>query len=137
MMHWLRLIILKISTTGQHLMKMIRLYRHWCQNLHLPSYPSEDAVVSGAAVEMMKLLFPTEIAYIEQKAEEQKLYRIMAGANTRGELDAGESLGKQVADVFAARARTDKAGAAIGTPAYWTQLQTQTDRKRRNLLGEP
>src|SRR6202012_3644832 len=92
----------------------------------LPSYPSEDAVVEGAAVEMMKLLFPTEIDYIQQRAAEQRTYRMMAGANTRGELDAGESLGKQVADVFAARARTDKAGAAIGTPAYWAQLQTQT-----------
>ncbi len=91
----------------------------------LPSYPSEDAVVSGASVEMMKLLFPTEIDYIEQKAAEEKIYRIMAGANVRGELDAGESLGKQVADVFAARARTDKAGAAIGTPAYWASLQTK------------
>jgi len=95
----------------------------------LPSYPSEDAVVSGAAVEMMKLLFPTEIAYIEQKAEEQKLYRIMAGANVRSELEAGESLGKQVADVFTARARADRAGKAIGTPAYWAQLQTQTAAK--------
>ncbi|HTK20248.1 MAG TPA: phosphatase PAP2 family protein [Mucilaginibacter sp.] len=95
----------------------------------LPSYPSEDAVVSGAAVEMMKLLFPTEIAFIEQKAEEQKLYRIMSGANTRSEWNAGESLGIQVADVFAARARADKAGKAIGTPAYWAQLQTQTAAK--------
>jgi len=95
----------------------------------LPSYPSEDAVVSGAAVEMMKLLFPTEIAYIEQKAEEQKLYRIMSGANTRSEWNAGESLGIQVADVFTARARGDKAGKAIGTSAYWAQLQTQTAAK--------
>lgn len=95
----------------------------------LPSYPSEDAVVSGAAVEMMKLLFPGDIAYIEAKAAEQKQYRVMAGANVRGELDAGESLGRQVADVFAARARTDRAGKAIGTPAYWTLLQTQTTAK--------
>ncbi|CAN5386507.1 hypothetical protein BH09BAC6_BH09BAC6_15550 [soil metagenome] len=95
----------------------------------LPSYPSEDAVVSGAAVEMMKLLFPGDIPYIEAKAAEQKQYRMMAGANVRGELDAGESLGKQVADVFAARARADRAGKAIGTPAYWTQLQTQTAAK--------
>ncbi len=95
----------------------------------LPSYPSEDAVVSGAAVEMMKLLFPTEIAYIEQKAAEQKTYRMLAGANVRGELDAGESLGKQVADVFAARARLDRAGKAIGTPALWSQLETQTMAK--------
>ncbi|MDB5025144.1 MAG: phosphatase family protein [Mucilaginibacter sp.] len=95
----------------------------------LPSYPSEDAVVSGAAVEMMKLLFPTEIDYIEQKAAEQKTYRIMAGGNVRGELDAGELLGKQVADVFTARARTDRAGKAIGTAAYWALLQTQTAAK--------
>lgn len=95
----------------------------------LPSYPSEDAVVSGAAVEMMKLLFPGDIPFIEQKAAEQKIYRIMAGANVRGELDAGESLGRQVADVFAARARTDKAGTAGGSPAYWAQLATQTVAK--------
>jgi len=95
----------------------------------LPSYPSEDAVVSGAAVEMMKLLFPADIDYLQQRAAEEKQYRIMAGANVRGELDAGESLGKQVADVFAARARTDKAGAAIGTPAYWSSLATTASNK--------
>ncbi|MCR8556649.1 phosphatase PAP2 family protein [Mucilaginibacter sp. BJC16-A38] len=92
----------------------------------LPSYPSEDAVVSGATVEIMKLLFPGDIDYIEQKEAEQKQYRIMAGANVRGELNAGESLGTQVADVFAARARTDRAGKAIGTPADWAALQTKT-----------
>jgi hypothetical protein len=90
----------------------------------LPSYPSEDAVVAGASVEIMKLLFPTEIAFIEQKAAEEMQYRIMAGANVRGELTAGQSLGAQVADVFAARARTDRAGKAIGTPDEWVQLQT-------------
>jgi hypothetical protein len=91
----------------------------------LPSYPSEDAVVAGATVEIMKLLFPGDIDYIAQKAADEKLYRIMAGANVRGELNAGESLGVQVADVFAARARTDRAGKAIGTPALWAQLQTK------------
>jgi hypothetical protein len=35
-------------------------------------------------------------------------------------------LGTQVADVFAARARGDKAGAAIGTPAIWASLATKT-----------
>ena len=95
----------------------------------LPSYPSEDAVVSGAAVETLKLLFPTEIAFIEQKAAEQKLYCMMAGANTRSELNAGEALGKQVAALFTARARTDKAGKAIGTQALWDQLAMQTEAK--------
>ena len=90
----------------------------------LPSYPSEDAVVAGATVEIMKLLFPTEIDYIQQKAAEEMQYRIMAGANVRGELTTGQSLGAQVADVFANRARNDRAGKAIGTPAEWLQLRT-------------
>lgn len=92
----------------------------------LPSYPSEDAVVSGATVEMMKLLFPGDVDFIQKKAAEQKLYRIMAGANVRSDMDAGESLGKQVATVFVARARTDRAGKAIGTPEYWKKLETTT-----------
>lgn len=95
----------------------------------LPSYPSEDAVVAGASVEIMKMMFPTEVAYIEQKAAEEMQYRIMAGANVRGELDAGESLGTQVADVFTARARGDKAGTAGGNQAYWTALQVTTTNR--------
>ncbi|ASU34021.1 phosphatase PAP2 family protein [Mucilaginibacter xinganensis] len=95
----------------------------------LPSYPSEDAVVAGATVEIMKLLFPADVDYITQKAADEKLYRIMAGANVRGEVTAGEALGVKVADVFVARAKTDRAGKAIGTQALWTQLQTQTAAK--------
>jgi hypothetical protein len=95
----------------------------------LPSYPSEDAVVAGTTVEIMKLLFPTEIAYIQQKADEEKQYRIMAGANTRGELNAGEALGKQVAAIFANRARNDRAGKAIGTPDIWKKFETTATTK--------
>jgi hypothetical protein len=92
----------------------------------LPSYPSEDAVIGGATVEVLKLLFPTEIAYIDGKLEEEKLYRIMSGANVRSDVDAGIILGRKVATKFIAKARTDKAGAAVGDQAYWTLLQTQT-----------
>jgi hypothetical protein len=95
----------------------------------LSSYPSEDAVVAGASIEMMKLLFPTELAFIQQKAEEQELYRIMSGANVRSDIEAGEALGKLVAQKFTARGRTDRAGAAIGTPAYWKQLEDETTAK--------
>jgi hypothetical protein len=92
----------------------------------LPSYPSEDAVVAGVTAKMMELLFPGDLDYIQKKVAEEKLYRIMAGANTRSDMDAGESLGKQVAAVFLARARSDKAGAAIGTQADWDALATTT-----------
>ncbi|HZY35185.1 MAG TPA: phosphatase PAP2 family protein [Mucilaginibacter sp.] len=89
----------------------------------LPSYPSEDAVVAGASVEMMKLLFPTEVDYIQQKADEEMLYRKLAGANVQGELTAGQALGAKVADLFVARAKTDRAGKAIGSASEWQGLQ--------------
>jgi PAP2 superfamily len=90
----------------------------------LPSYPSEDAVVAGASVEIMKLLFPADVAFLQQKAAEEMQYRILVGGNVRGELNAGQSLGAQVADVFAARAKGDRAGKAIGSAPEWAALQT-------------
>lgn len=90
----------------------------------LPSYPSEDAVVAGAAVELLKLLFPGEQDYINQKAEEHKRARLIAGANVRSDLEAGEALGRVVAQKFVTRARGDRAGAAAGNQQQWTQLET-------------
>jgi hypothetical protein len=90
----------------------------------LPSYPSEDAVVEGTAVEMLKLLFPGDQDYIQQRAEEHRRARIISGANVRSDIEAGEALGKAVAQKFAARARGDRAGAAVGTPTIWTKLET-------------
>jgi len=90
----------------------------------LPSYPSEDAVVAGAAVEMLKLLFPADQDYIQLKAEEHKRARIISGANVRSDIEAGEALGKAVAQRFVTRARGDRAGAAAGNQASWTQLET-------------
>jgi hypothetical protein len=92
----------------------------------MPSYPSEDGVLSGVTVELLKLLFPTEIAYIDEKAEEQKLYRIISGANVRSDVEAGIILGRKIAAKFITRASTDGVGAAIGNQALWTQLETQT-----------
>lgn len=95
----------------------------------LPSYPCEDAVLAGVTVELLKLLFPTEIAFIQEKAEEEKLYRIISGANVRSDVDAGVSLGRKIATKFIARASTDGAGAAIGNQELWTLLETQTAAK--------
>ncbi len=92
----------------------------------LPSYPSEDAVVEGAAVEVLKLMFPGDQDFIQQKAEEHKRARIISGANVRSDIEAGEALGKAVAQKFVARARGDRAGAAAGNQAQWTQFETNT-----------
>lgn len=90
----------------------------------LPSYPSEDAVVAGITAEMMKLLFPTEIAFIEQKAAEAEHARLLSGANVRSDVAAGEILGRSVAQVFISRARGDGAGKAVGTPLDWAKFET-------------
>ncbi len=95
----------------------------------LPAYPSEDAVLAGVTVELLKLLFPTEIAYIDKKAEEEKLYRIISGANVRSDIDAGISLGRKVASKFISRASTDGAGVAGGNPEIWALLESQTEAK--------
>ena len=89
----------------------------------LPSYPSEDAVVMGTAVEMMKLLFPGDQDFIQQKAEEHRRARLLAGANVRSDLEAGEALGRAVAQKFVTRARGDRAGVAGGTQAIWSQME--------------
>lgn len=93
---------------------------------NLPSYPSEDAVIASVSVEMLKLLFPADIAYIQQKADEHMLARIMAGMNTRSDIEAGVQLARQVAAKVIARAAGDNMARAIGTPAQWAELESQT-----------
>ena len=88
----------------------------------LPSYPSEAAVMAGVTAEMMKLLFPGEIGNINAKAQEQEQATIMSGAATRADITAGEALGRQVAQIFIARARGDNAGKAVGTPTDWSNF---------------
>lgn len=88
------------------------------------AYPCEEAVAAGAAATILNLLFPGEQDYIQQKLTECKNYRIMAGVNVRSEVEAGEALGKAVAAKFVARARTDRAGKAVGTQADWNTLET-------------
>jgi hypothetical protein len=90
----------------------------------LSSYPSEGAVLAGVTAEMMQLLFPDEIANVQQKLQQQEMALIASGAATRSDVTAGETLGRQIAEVFIARARADKAGAAVGTPAIWAQYVT-------------
>lgn len=90
----------------------------------LPSYPSEGAVLAGVTAEMMKLLFPDEIANIQQQLLNQETSLIASGAAARSDVTAGEALGRQVAEMFITRARADKAGAAVGTTAIWNAFIT-------------
>jgi len=88
----------------------------------VPSYPSEDGVMSGVNVAVLSLLFPAAIEEITTKAAEQRQVALLAGKATASDIAAGLALGQAVAAVFVTRARADGMGAAVGTPAQWQAL---------------
>jgi hypothetical protein len=73
----------------------------------LPAYPSEDAVVAGASVQILKAMFPCESEQLEVKAQEHLESILLSGHFTRSDLDAGATLGRQVAQTALARAGND------------------------------
>ena len=88
----------------------------------LPSYPSEDAVISGVTVEMLKTLFPAAVEEVTLKAAEQRNAALWSGKATASDLAAGLALGKSVAAVFLARAAGDGMRTAGGSAVLWKAL---------------
>lgn len=88
----------------------------------LPSYPSEDAVISGVTVDMLKSLFPAAVEEITLKAAEQRNAALWSGKATASDIAAGLALGKAVAAVFLARAGGDGMRTAGGSPAIWQAM---------------
>jgi hypothetical protein len=88
----------------------------------VPAYPSEDAVVSGVATELMRLLFPAALEEITLRAGEQREAALVGGRATASDIAAGLALGRAVAAVFVARAASDGMGAAAGNAAQWQAL---------------
>jgi hypothetical protein len=88
----------------------------------LPSYPSEDAVLAGVSVELLKALFPVAVDQITQMAAEQRNAALWSGKATASDIAAGYALGKAVAAVFLARAANDGMKTAGGSPALWAAL---------------
>jgi hypothetical protein len=88
----------------------------------LPSYPSEEAVISGVTVEMLKSLFPAAVEEITLKAAEQRNAALWSGKATASDLAAGLALGKSVAAVFLARAAGDGMRTAGGSAVLWKAL---------------
>ena len=73
-----------------------------------PSYPSEHAVIAGAASRVLSYLFPERpVGLFDELAEKAASSRVVAGANHRSDVEAGLALGRAVADKVVARARTD------------------------------
>lgn len=94
----------------------------------LPSYPSEDAVVAAASAVVLKAMFPGEVAFIDGKVAEHANARQWAGMNVKSELDAGVSLGSQVAAKVMARARADGMSTANNQTLTGGMIKAATER---------
>jgi len=88
----------------------------------LPSYPSEDAVLSGVTAEMLKLLFPAAIEEITRRAADQREAALLSGKATASDISSGLALGNAVSAIVITRARADGTGNAVGNATLWKSL---------------
>jgi hypothetical protein len=87
------------------------------------AYPSEEAVMSGAAAEILKVMFPASVEDITLKAAEQRNAAFWSGKATASDIAEGLALGKSVAGVFTTRARGDLMNKSGGNKALWKSLE--------------
>jgi hypothetical protein len=77
-------------------------------NTDLPSYPSEQAVIAGTSLTILKTLFPLETDYLNMLAEEQINTIRWGGTGTESDISSGWQLGDYVASKILERASTDR-----------------------------
>ena len=63
-----------------------------------PSYPSGHSCVSGAAATVLERFFPAQRTMLEQQVVDNGMSRIYAGIHYRMDVEAGQQLGRSVAD---------------------------------------
>ena len=78
-----------------------------------PSYPSEHAAAAGAAAAVLGYLFPNDETTYANQAQECAESRLNAGVQFPSDVFAGLELGRKVAELVIARARTDGSDAVF------------------------
>jgi membrane-associated phospholipid phosphatase len=81
-----------------------------------PSYPSEHAAAAGAAAAVLGYLFPSDAQTFADQAQECGESRLNAGLQFPSDVAAGLELGRKVAELVIARARTDGSDAVFTGP---------------------
>jgi membrane-associated phospholipid phosphatase len=76
-----------------------------------PAYPSEHAVVAGAASTVMAYLWPEEAEQYKAMAEEAARSRLLAGVHYPSDVEVGLALGRAVGERIVERAKNDGADA--------------------------
>jgi len=97
-------------TSPCELLPELSVLDYWCPEY---SYPSEHAVVAGAASTVLGYLFPMDAQRYQDLAAEAAISRMWGGLAFRSDVDAGLELGRQVGQLAVARARAD------GSDAVW------------------
>ncbi|HJW31273.1 MAG TPA: hypothetical protein VJ508_18725, partial [Saprospiraceae bacterium] len=103
---------------------------------YLPSYPSEEAVMSGAAQTILLALFPAAYDEIIFKAGQQRSAALLSGKASTSDISVGLALGKAVATDYLARASSDGTSKAVGTSAQWLALPDSA-KLHWSKLAEP
>ena len=106
----------------------------------LPAYPSEDAVMSGVTVELLKLLFPTSVDEINAKASAQLQAAYLSGKASASDIAAGVALGQAIYPVFLARAKADgmaTAGSATAFQALSDAMNARGETPWRSMETPP
>jgi len=76
-----------------------------------PVYPSEHATVAAASAAVLAYYYPDEVEFLENKVTENEASRLWAGVNFRSDITAGDSLGREVAQIVIEYAQTDRSDA--------------------------
>lgn len=106
-----------------------------------PSYPSEHAAIAGAASRVLAHLYPDEsAARLEQEAQETAQSRVDAGVARPSDVEAGLTLGRQVADRVIEHADNDGYdrkwdGKRPRGPGYWDPPPGSAARPVQPLAG--
>lgn len=81
----------------------------WIRTPAHPSYPAAHSVFAEAAATFLAAVFPGDRARIARLSREASISRLYGGVNYRSDLDAGQRLGRQVAELALARYNADGA----------------------------
>jgi membrane-associated phospholipid phosphatase len=79
-----------------------------------PSYPSGHSCVSAASAEVLKAIFPSKSATLDQQVEAAGQSRVYAGIHYQFDIAAGQALGRSVAREAVAYDRRHGLLAAVG-----------------------
>jgi len=106
-----------------------------------PSYPSEHAAIAGAASKLIAYLYPEyPAARLTERAEDVAQARVAAGANYPSDVEAGLQLGREIADLYIAKAKGDGYtrrwdGKRPRGPEHWEPPPGSTSKPIQVLAG--